>query len=515
VVLEMEISEPFGCMGWDSPTCNQSQIDSQLADLYQRGVRSSLLLNKFDNPLTGVRFDSGPVGALINAGNKASAGSYWSAQTCTGAEHDNQIDGGVPAGYLGTLVNAVAPGSAPAYPPAPHCNTRGLTSLGTHTEEEMMKRGMIINPDHMSQKAVDATLKLAEARHYSGIISPHGWMDPRNWPRIWALGGMAFPNSGSSVPAYVQEWQKYRPKRTPFFFGWGWGADLGGLAEQGAPPGPGEPRVSYPFRSLDGSVTFDRQRTGDRTFDFNNDGVAQYGLYADWTDEVRQLGGPQIADDLLNGPEAYLQMWERAVGVPATHCIRRKGKIRAKGFAGIRLGMDDRTLLQSAGQPLTRTRAWTYCVDGAKASSSKKKKKKRASGGATAVLTPEGKVALIAVTAKGYRARGIHPGSPASMLRGRARRQGKGTWVAKLGKSRVAYVVKGKRVRTIAVAGKGAKRRKQLRAYLKLVPKTGFAPRGTLIASKASLKKITAANSKSLVQTHEHGANLFYCQIGL
>ena len=35
------------------------------------GVRSSLLLNKFDNPLTGVRFDSGPVGALINVGEPA------------------------------------------------------------------------------------------------------------------------------------------------------------------------------------------------------------------------------------------------------------------------------------------------------------------------------------------------------------------------------------------------------------------------------------------------------------
>ncbi len=521
VVLEMEISEPFGCMGTESnSTCNQAQIDQQLQDLYDRGVRSSLLLNKFDNPLTGVRFDSGPVGALINAGNEVSSGSFWSAETCTGAEHDNQIDGGVPGGFIATLLNdiGVPPGSLPVYPPAPHCNTRGLTALGTHTEEEMMKRGMIINPDHMSQKAVDATLKLAEARNYSGIISPHGWMDPRNWPRIWALGGMAFPNSGNAS-TFVDEWRQYRPKRTPYYFGWAWGADLGGLAEQGVSPGGGDPKVSYPFKSLDGSTALDRQHTGDRTFDYNNDGVAHYGLYADWTDEVRNLGGPQIADDLLNGPEAYLQMWERAVGVPATHCLPRKGRIRAKGFGGIRLGADDRTLLQSAGQPLTRTRAWTYCVDGAKASSAqkKKKKKRRASGGgATAVLTPEGRVALIATTAKGYRARGIHPGARASVLRGHARRLGKGIWVGKLGKkTRVAYVVKGKRVRTVAIAGREARRRKALRSYLKLIPSNGFAPRGALIASKASTKKITAGNSKSLVQAHEPGASPFYCQIGL
>ena len=51
------------------------------------GVRSSLLLNKFDNPLAGVRFDGGPFGVLINAGNQQSAGSFWSAETCTGPLH--------------------------------------------------------------------------------------------------------------------------------------------------------------------------------------------------------------------------------------------------------------------------------------------------------------------------------------------------------------------------------------------------------------------------------------------
>ena len=79
----------------------------------------------------------------------------------------------------------------------------------------------------------------------------------------------------------------------------------------------------------------------------------------------------------------------------------------------------------------------------------------------------------------------------------------------------VAYVVKGKRVRTVAIAGREARRRKALSAYMKLIPAHGFAPRGTLIASKASTKRITARNSKSLVQTHEPGTFGFYCQIGL
>ena len=56
----------------------------------------------------------------------------------------------------------------------------------------MMDKRMIVNPDHMCQAGVDATLTLLEARWYSGVISPHGWMDPGNWPRLWKLGGLAF-----------------------------------------------------------------------------------------------------------------------------------------------------------------------------------------------------------------------------------------------------------------------------------------------------------------------------------
>src|SRR5436189_4466049 len=80
VVLEIEVSELFGCRGWDQPTCDQSQVDRELDEMYRVGVRSSLLLNKFDNPLTGVRLDSGPVGGLINSANRLSAGSFRSAR---------------------------------------------------------------------------------------------------------------------------------------------------------------------------------------------------------------------------------------------------------------------------------------------------------------------------------------------------------------------------------------------------------------------------------------------------
>jgi hypothetical protein len=401
VVLEIEISEPFDCSNLEAPTCDRAQVDREFDEMYRDGVRSSLLLNKFDNPLTGVRFDEGATGVLINAGNKVSAGSFFSARTCTGKLHDNTIETGVPAASSGlsTLIGAlgVQPGTFPAYPPAPHCNTRGLTELGRHVVRRMMNHHMIVNPDHMSQAAVDDTLTLLETRKYSGVISPHGWMDPGNWPRIWKLGGMAFPGH-SSADSYVKEWRDYRPRRTPFKFGWGYGADLGGLSHQ-----PVSGKVTYPFKSYDGRVTFDKQKTGDRVFDYNKDGVAQYGMYPDWFADLRRLGGDALAHDMLNGAEAYLEMWERASGVPQTACFARGGAIGPRGRGPIALGNGWRRLLRRAGQPQQRSRTWSWCVKGPR----------NAGKADAAVLDRRGHVVLVGTTARRFAGRHLRVGNPA------------------------------------------------------------------------------------------------------
>src|SRR5262249_39363582 len=65
------------------------------------------------------------------------------------------------------------------------------------------------------------------------------------------------------------------------------------------------------------------------------------------------LGGQQLADDLWNGAEAYLEMWERADGIKTPGC----------GKTTIRLAWSWQTLLKRAGQPQQRGTTWTYCHD--------------------------------------------------------------------------------------------------------------------------------------------------------
>src|SRR4051812_20128271 len=433
VVLEIEVSELFGCRGWESSTCDRAQIDRQLDEMYRAGVRSSLLLNKFDNPLTGVRFDGGPIGVLINAANKQSAGSFWSAKTCTAPLADNTIETGVPQGsaFLDSTLGAlgVTSGTLPAYPPAPHCNTRGLTALGRHVVRRMMDLHMIVNPDHMSQAAVDDTLTLLESRRYSGVISPHGWMDPGNWPRLWKLGGVAFP--GHSVAAdYVKDWRKYRPQQTPYMFGWGYGADLGGLSHQ--PDKDGDAGITYPFKGIDGAMTFDRNKAGDRTFDYDKEGVAQYGLYADWFADLKRLGGDALANDMLDGAEAYLEMWERATGSGSNGCRTAGSPVTPAGLGPIHLRDGWEALLKRAKQPQQRTSAWTWCVRGTA-------NRRRAD---VAVLDSGGSVQLVGSTAHGRLAGGIPVDGSAKRLRGVARRAGTGVFVRRTRKASYVYVVR-------------------------------------------------------------------------
>jgi hypothetical protein len=113
-------------------------------------------------------------------------------------------------------------------------------------------------------------------------------------------------------------------------------------------------------------VTFERQKTGTRVFDINEMGVAHYGLYPDWVEDLRHIAGDQIVDDLSHGAEAYLEMWERAVGVtPRYRCKSRRLRFKRGGLGPVAFGVSAEDELRSAGQPMKRVgRTFSYCVRG-------------------------------------------------------------------------------------------------------------------------------------------------------
>lgn len=371
VVLGAEYSELFDCRE-SNAGCTPDYVDAQLQALYDRGVRSVFPIHRFDNAFGGTLPGGGSFGAWMNLTSKISTSpldSVWSLfdpfeRGPIGGHFQQMAE--CPEGAHGTqmrsmqafvdedldFVRQVLLGIPVIGPPieralteairtklvplddyadfqgeAGGCNPRGLTEVGRHLIERMMDLGMIVEIDHVSQATLGAMLGLAEARGYSGIISAHDWIDnsEATRQRIFALGGLMSPigrppaSAAEIVARYQAEMARY-----PYVVGVGIGTDVQGIASLSGP----EPaaRIEYPFTSFDGTVTFTRPRTGERSFDFDTEGMAHYGLFPEWVEALRQVSaarGDGTIDTFFRSAEAYLQMWERAEAARPASAPRR------------------------------------------------------------------------------------------------------------------------------------------------------------------------------------------------
>jgi hypothetical protein len=454
VIKGIEVSEPFGCRVYnDAPKCDRAQIDRELDEVHGFGVRQMELINKFDNALAGVAGDSGNTGVVVNSGNRLATGHFWRMQHCTGPpdEHDKQQPGVYDHDENDMLSNVIEQflplGAAPVYPKNSNCNAIGLTDLGDHAVRRLMQKKMIIDPDHLSVRARKSVMDLLEAARYSGAVSSHSWSTADVIPRIYKLGGVVTPMK-ETAPEWIETWRTTKAQRDPrFYFGMGYGSDQNGLSSQ--PHGREGPNpVEYPFKSFDGRVTFQRQRSGEREFDITKDGVAHYGLFPDWWEDIRRAGGAAAVKDMARGAEAYLQAWERVNGI-RFGCKPAVQRPTARGLGRVRLGYSAARLLRRAGQPKLRgNRAWSWCVRGKRNRGSK----------VAAALTPGGRVALVGRT-------GL-----AEQLPDGAHEIDTGLFVKRAGpRARYVYGVRDGEVSFSAVATRAAsKNAAVLRGYLRL-----------------------------------------------
>ncbi len=381
VVMGIETSVPFGCtqkLGVPDLKCTRASIDKQLDEVQKMGVSQMELVNKFDNALAGVAGDEGSTGYLVNSANTLETGSPWRMQTCNPNDpevHDRDQDNSVPvdSGQVpqqDALFGAVAKASGitlpgvPIYPAKHHCNAMGLTELGDHVIRGLAKRHMIFDPDHMSVKARKTSLDLIDQLHYSGVVSSHSWSTPDAYPRIYQEQGFITPYAGDSK-GFVEKWKRHLTWANPkTYWGIGFGADINGLGAQGDPRPDAATNhpVTYPFTTL-GGVKVDQQVSGERVYDINRDGVAHYGLYPDWIQDLKMQAGNDIVKDMARGPEAYLQVWERAYGIKPNACTNPASKLTPATFSSkVRAGMTSWATLNAVGQPDRRLGStFSYC----------------------------------------------------------------------------------------------------------------------------------------------------------
>ena len=320
VVIGAESSDLFGCS--EPAGCHRKDVDRGLEKMRRLGLSSLFIAHWVDNGFAGAALEGGTKGVFINIFNQVATGHYFNTGPCPDPSQGEEVNtiGPVETRILGQFFPAAANlPPMPAYPEGKQCNSKGLTKLGAYLVRRMIDEGMLIEVDHMSELARDRVLKIA-AQHRYPVVSGHtgtgGSWTPQELRTLYRNGGLASATP-DAAPDLARKLLAFRAYRSPkHAFGVGLGTDTGGFSSLPGPPeDAAQNPLAYPFKSYDGKITFTRQRTGERAFDLNTDGVAHYGLFADLLAEMqRGPDGPAAMRTLFRSAEAYLQMWETARG---------------------------------------------------------------------------------------------------------------------------------------------------------------------------------------------------------
>lgn len=345
VILGIETSDLFDCRlvpHEGGPVCDADYVTAQLDAYYGMGVRAIFPVHKYDNAFSPGDGDR----SFIELGNFFNSG-HWSNFTddCPEGVPHNFDGGDVVFGGINMpreVYDSPPPNDFSNFPDAPlatafpyisaisepplvgdYCQAATMTSMGETMLAEMMSRGMIIEVDHLPRRAYARAFELLEAADYPAAGTHGGTYDGR----IYALGGVSKTGLGRcrdpQNPGAMLERLQERITLIEANGGYpaeGFGFDLNGFAgapgprfAEGACPTEQTDPVTYPFTSLAGDVEFTEPVIGERTLDFNTEGLVHIGLLPELLEDARKDAASEAdLEPLFRSAEGYIRMWERA-----------------------------------------------------------------------------------------------------------------------------------------------------------------------------------------------------------
>jgi microsomal dipeptidase-like Zn-dependent dipeptidase len=366
IVLGVEIDSPLDWKDKEPPT--RSDVEGYISSLYRSGIRHVFPIHLVDNVFGGAAiyhdmFD------IVNRylrgeGFRVRDGSDQGIQFRLG--ESSLMLRAIRLAAVGTETGRVAGG---------HANRRGLTELGRDTAiAAFMRRGMVIDIDHMSQLSAHDTISIAQSSDYplaAGHVAfrelamrRHETTNIYNLPNefcrstdelraISELGGVVgvglnqrdirgyegaarvvndcAGSSKSLAQALLYAHDQMRGRGICI------GSDTNGLAGLPAPRfGPASSnylsgdilrrnfrtaqvaaqrkpvRYAHPGPSHGENTPLTPCVAGTRVFNINHDGMAHYGLLPDLLQDLANVGLPQSTmRTLFQSAEHYIQMWEK------------------------------------------------------------------------------------------------------------------------------------------------------------------------------------------------------------
>ncbi len=216
-----------------------------------------------------------------------------------------------------------------------HVNQRGLTSIGEVAIKEMMRLGMFVDIDHMSDKTANRVLEIAKKLDYPVNSGHTGFRympgaqetvdeSSRTAPQLAILGhvggimGVGWGGGDADFYLKTHQWGlKEGTKGAEFCKGkqtcpgpaYSLGSDINGLVDMPKPRMEGKSKVDYcPDNNADYNTCLRRKPNAMRKYafgtmasgkprywDYNSEGVAHIGLYPDFYQDMKNAYMKQLA----------------------------------------------------------------------------------------------------------------------------------------------------------------------------------------------------------------------------
>jgi microsomal dipeptidase-like Zn-dependent dipeptidase len=356
------------CVDPDDPAKSSEQWVREQVDYYHDvwGVRHMFPIHNFDNSFGGTATWQ----SAIEVGNRFIEGHWYATQDeCADEGYGFKLgEDGAVMQFIAGLFGFGDLVDVPVRDEEASCNLFGLFPLGKTLVNRMMDRGMMVDIDHMSNRSLDDTIELAQARGGYPLAATHTLFFNLNQTditheRMRTSAQLAAMNAmGSMVGVMLKDDildRGTRGQRKTIDYAAsglvddcrhssktfaqmytyavdrmggrvGMGSDFNGVAGHFGPRfgsdacgGDGgersaqmmeDRRLEYPF-TLEGFGSFRAQVSGPKTFDYNTIGLAHVGLLPDFVADLQRIGlSPQQLAPLFRSAEEYVRMWELARG---------------------------------------------------------------------------------------------------------------------------------------------------------------------------------------------------------
>ena len=172
VVIGMEVDSLFGCKsGWlvDNPDCNDPKwLRKQINEYWKMGVRHLYPVHLFDNAFAGAALYGHVFMIASGLSNLELIETFDCGDTDENAKQAGPKETDpVLAGYTFStdMVDWL-----PLSPNEADCNAKGLTEAGEILIKELMDRGMLIDIDHFSHRALEGYVDPDTKSKHKGVL---------------------------------------------------------------------------------------------------------------------------------------------------------------------------------------------------------------------------------------------------------------------------------------------------------------------------------------------------------